>query len=292
MDPYKNCKHLIIKYLFSYDGNKLKAKLTKMGVGAGDALMVHASWIPTSGFRGSPLEMIEALKSTVGEEGLLAMPSMTYHNQSSREFLESGKPVDIRRSPSKMGILSEVFRRNRAVQRSQSVTHPILVWGKGGTALIEGQAQNDKPFGKDSVFNRLLKLNGKVLCINTPFSSITFTHHLEDRIAGHLPFSLYESQPMTGILIDQAGNRRELKAFVLSERANALRCEERLIQELDRHGIIQRSRIGNTRLLLVECQRMRDCVEEMYQKGKSFFDTPEENPEENKSVKPVMDMNA
>lgn len=249
--------------------------------------MVHASWMPTSGFQGSPLAMIESLKSTVGEEGLLIMPSMTYHNQSSREFLETGKPVDLRRSPSKMGILSEVFRRNRAVQRSQSVTHPILAWGKGSKVLIEGQAQNDKPFGQDSVFGRLLKLNGKVLCINTPFSSITFTHHLEDRIAGHLPFPLYDAQPMTGILIDQAGNEKELKAFVLSELANSLRCEERLVKELDRRGIIKRSRIGNTRLLLVECQRMRDCVDEMYKKGKSFFDSTEEN----KLVKPAMDMN-
>ncbi|MBZ0098064.1 MAG: AAC(3) family N-acetyltransferase, partial [Taibaiella sp.] len=152
MDQYKKIKHLIIKYLFSYDGNKLKKKLKEMGVRSGDALMVHASWMPTSGFQGSPLAMIESLKSTVGEEGLLIMPSMTYHNQSSREFLETGKPVDLRRSPSKMGILSEVFRRNRAVQRSQSVTHPILAWGKGSKVLIEGQAQNDKPFGQDSVF--------------------------------------------------------------------------------------------------------------------------------------------
>lgn len=37
MDQYKKIKHLIIKYLFSYDGNKLKKKLKEMGVRSGDA---------------------------------------------------------------------------------------------------------------------------------------------------------------------------------------------------------------------------------------------------------------
>ncbi|MCW8890540.1 MAG: AAC(3) family N-acetyltransferase [Sedimenticola sp.] len=265
-------KQLIIKYLYSYDSNKFGQKLKKLGISQGDVLFVHGSWIPNSGFRGGPLDMINVLKSTVGKSGIIMMPSMTYHNQSSREFLEAGAIVDLRRTPSKMGILSEVFRRNREVARSKSITHPILVWGEMSQSVIEGQETNKYPFGEGSLFDKLLSLNGKILCINAPFSTITFTHYLEDRISKYLSFPLYEPEPQSGVLIDSLGEKRNVEAFVLSKVANQLRREERLIEELDKKNIIKRSRIGNTQLLLIDCTKMTECVDAMYEQRKSFFD--------------------
>jgi aminoglycoside 3-N-acetyltransferase len=234
--------------------------------------MVHASWRPLSGFRGKPADMVRALQESVGPQGLLAMPSLTYQNQSSREFLALGKPMDVRRSVSQMGLLSEVFRRSREVRRSLSPTHPILAWGEGADAFLAGHQRCEVPFGRGSPFDGLLARGGKILCIDAPFSTVTFTHYLEDRIAGSLSFSLYDPGPMIGTVVDYEGVRYPVPTRVISEQANRLRREERLVAELDRAGLMRRGRVGNTRLLLLEARAMTECVERMVAAGRGFFD--------------------
>ncbi len=267
-------KDLIIRYLLSYDSSALVRSLRKKGLKLGDAVMVHSSWRPSNGFLGKPVDMISALKEVVGSDGLLSMTSMTYQNESSREFLARQVPVKIHRSASKMGLLTEVFRRGKGVERSLNPAHPILAWGDRAAWFIEGHDKVECSFGKGSPFDKLLQLKGKILCIDAPFSTITFTHFLEDRIAASLPFELYEPEPMLGRVIDRDGVEHGVTTRVLSEAANLLRREERLIQELDALGLVQRFRVGNTRFLLIECEPMTQCVDKMVAEGNVFFDAP------------------
>lgn len=233
--------------------------------------MVHASLRPYSGFRGRPAEMIAALKDAVGPEGLLAMPSMTY-TDSSEAFLKRGAALDVKRSPSKMGLLSEIFRRGKGVLRSRHPTHPILAWGQRAEWFVEAHEEQPVPFGPGTPFAKLLDLNGKVLCIDASFASITFTHFLEDRIHASIPFDFYEPEPMVGRVIDEHGTHMEVLVRVISNTARRKRREKHLINTLIREGRMRRARIGNTRLLLLECHSMVDCVDDMRARGESFFD--------------------
>jgi aminoglycoside 3-N-acetyltransferase len=89
--------------------------------------------------------VVRALKAAVGEGGLLVMPSMPYHNMSSAQWLAKGKPMNVLRSPSMMGLVSEVFRRSEGVQRSLSLTHPLLAWGRDAAAFVEGHERAERP---------------------------------------------------------------------------------------------------------------------------------------------------
>ena len=270
----RTSKDLIIRYFLSYDSKALARALRKNGLGLGDVVMVHSSWLPSNGFVGKPVELIAALKEVVGSAGLLSMTSMTYQNESSREFLARQVPMKVRRSASKMGLLTEVFRRGKEVERSMSPTHPILAWGDRAEWFIAGHDRLEHSFGKGSPFDKLLELKGKILCIDAPFSTITFTHYLEDRIAATLPFDLYEPELMLGRVIDRDGGEHDVPTRVLSEAANSLRREVRLVQALDALGLIKRFRVGNTRFLLIECEPMTQCVDNMIAEGKGFFDCP------------------
>ncbi|MDZ7752525.1 MAG: AAC(3) family N-acetyltransferase [Gammaproteobacteria bacterium] len=236
--------------------------------------MVHSSWLPFSGFAGTPADMVEGLRRAVTSDGLIVMPSMTYHNQSSREFLEGEGVMKVRRSPSRMGLLTEVFRRSAGVRRSLSPTHPLLAWGDRAEWFLAGHEDALEPFGASSPFARLLELDAKILCVDAPFSTITYTHFLEDRIAETLPFPLYEPEPLAGTVLDYEGQEREVPVKVLNRVANQMRREERLVKELDERGVIQRARVGNTRLLLVGARAMADAVDEMTAQGRGFFDAP------------------
>ena len=271
----RHLKRWIIHKFLTFDAHKLNQTLTNLGIKSGDILMVHSSWLPDNGFSGKPAEMIAAIKGQLGPDGLLVMPSMPYHNESTAEYLSRQKPLKLQRTPSKMGLLTEVFRRGKNVLRSPNPAHPLLAYGEKAEWFIEGHDQVSESFGSDSPFSKLLKLNGKILCIDAPFSTITFTHFLEDRVKDQLGFDFYEPEAMAGVVIDANGDQLPVPTRVISRQANKLRREERLVQWLDDQKLIRRARVGNSRLLLVDCEKMTQAVDTMYAQGHSFFDKPD-----------------
>ena len=237
-------KALAATTLWAWGPDTLVRVLARCGVTAGSTLVVHSSWLPYNGFRGKPADLVRALKNAVGPEGLLVMTSMPYHNMTSAEWLGREKAMDVRRSPSMMGLISEVFRRSPGVVRSLSATHPLLAWGNRAEDFVAGHQDSDRPFGPDSPFARLLERDALILGIDAPFSSFTFTHFVEDYLADTLPVALYVPELRRGIVVDQAGVVHEQWVRVLSEEANALRREERLVERLSTVGVL---RLGTRR---------------------------------------------
>lgn len=276
MSIRQKIKAAVVSRLLTYNAEDLGRFLSRLGLSRGDTLMIHSSWLPLNGFSGNPAQFCGALRDYLGPEGLLVMPSLTYHNMSSAEFLATGKPMDVRRSPSAMGLLTEVFRRNREVIRSLSPTHPLLAWGADAAEFIAGHEATDRPFGPDSPFARLLDRNALLLCLDCGFSSITFTHFVEDRLQDTLPFPLYEAEPMTGTVIDHEGNRIECPVKVLSAVANRQRREPRLIEHLTQAGKLKQQRLGNSRMTYIRAADLVVGAKSLALQGKHFFDTSAE----------------
>lgn len=278
MNLRQKLKTAVVTHFLSYDAEDLKLFLTRIGVRQGDTLMLHSSWRPLNGFKGTPAQFNTALREQLGPEGLLVMPSLTYHNQSSAEFLASGKPMDVRRSPSAMGLLTEVFRRNKVTVRSLSPTHPLLAGGRDANNFIADHENTDRPFGPASPFAKLLERNALLLCLEVGFSSITFTHFVEDRLQDTLPFLLYDAEPMTGTVIDREGMRIECPVKVLSTIANRQRREPRLIEHLTQAGKLKQQRLGNSRMTWIRAADLAVGAEELARHGPHFFDPPSGKP--------------
>lgn len=114
----KVIKSFLVDYFMSYDVNHFSSSLSQLGLADHDSVMIHASWQALNGFKGRPVNMVNSLKELVGPAGLLVMPSLTYQNESTHDYLLRYKPMNVRRTPSMMGLLSEVFRRGKEVRRS------------------------------------------------------------------------------------------------------------------------------------------------------------------------------
>lgn len=274
MSLRQTLKAAVVRHFLSYDSSALGRFLTGIGVRTGDTLMLHSSWLPLNGFKGTPAQFNTALREHLSPAGLLVMPSLTYHNISSAEFLAGGKPMDVRRSPSAMGLLSEVFRRNKETVRSLSPTHPLLAWGKDAEGFIADHEKSDRPFGPDSPFAHLLERDALLLCLDVGFSSITFTHFVEDRLQHTLPFPFYEAEPMIGIAIDKEGARHECPTRVLSAIANRQRRELRLIDHLTQAGKLRQKRLGNSSMAYIRAADLVTGAESIAKLGPHFFDMP------------------
>ena len=267
-------KALCAQTVWAYDAAALVRTLDRCGVRRGSALMVHSSWLQHNGFRGKPADMVRALKQSVGPEGLLVMTSMSYHNMSSAQWLAKGKPLDVRRSPSMMGLVSEAFRRSEGVVRSLSATHPLLAWGSGAEDFVAGHEATDRPFGPASPFQRLLARDATILGLDVPFSTFTFTHFVEDHLSDTLPVPLYESDPLKATVVDWNGRVLEQRVQVLSSHANSLRREYRLVEQLKRDKLLHEGRIGHTALLWIRARNLLDGARYLVSGGGHFFDAP------------------
>lgn len=261
---YNRTAKFIADAFFPYTAEDLKAGLREIGVREGDSLFVHASFSVLRGFQGSPQEIIACLLEVLGDRGNLLMPSMPYMS-STHDYLAKQEVFRLDRTPSRMGLISELFRRRPGVVRSLSPAHPVLAFGKDAAWLAAGHEDCVCSCGRNTPFDKFCSLRGKVLFFDVPFNTFTFIHFLEDRVKDRIPFPLYRPEPVAARAIDREGRERVVMTSVFSEEAVRSRRPEVLGEQLGRSGAIRRTRIGRSTLMLVAADDAVHCMDEMVQ---------------------------
>jgi aminoglycoside 3-N-acetyltransferase len=174
--------------------------LAALGVRPDDSLYVHSGLQRCLTVAGASREeklatIVRGLREAV-PEGRLMLPTYTY------SFCE-GEPFDIEQSPSKVGTLSEHFRRLPGVRRTADPIFSTAVWG-----VLPGEWErrlltvgDTDCFGAESVFAYLLERNAKLLFFGVSFEYCTFLYHVEQRLG--VPYRYFKH--FRGLV--QAGTR-------------------------------------------------------------------------------------
>ena len=144
-----------------------------LGVEAGDTLLVHSSYKSFGPVDGGPQTVIRALELAVDTEhdGTLVMPTFNFG-------FNKGEPWDVRTTPSKMGVLTELARQD---PRAKRVFHPFYSFAVlGKHAEMLGGLRYKSAYERNSVFGKLRDLDGKIMVIGLSYTnSMTFFHHIE-----------------------------------------------------------------------------------------------------------------
>ena len=239
-----------------YGAAELGAVLAQSGIAKGDIVLMHSSFQSTNGFRGKPQEIIAAVLDAIGPTGTLVMTSMAYTSSTS-SYLDTDPTFDVRRTPSQMGIITEIFRRRRGVVRSLSATHPVLALGPKAAPLIDGHDRCPYPCGPGSPFERMLEADAKMLYFDLPFIGFTFVHYIEHQLRDRLPFDLYERDARRTRVIDYDGHLREPECYVFTREASQRRAVQVITGPMRREGTAVWRRVGNT---LVVVAKMSDAL--------------------------------
>lgn len=162
--------------------SEFKYWLQEIGLKPGQHVLMHASYRRVRDV--FPNLTIEALLATlcqiVTAEGSLIMPTFSYCFKKSDG---SHEVYDLLTSPSKVGAISEVFRKLPGVIRTASATHSFGLWGKI-TAFINADNQPASPLGRGSVLDWLAHApESYILMLGTDFSAFSFGHYLEIKAA-------------------------------------------------------------------------------------------------------------
>jgi aminoglycoside 3-N-acetyltransferase len=160
--------------------SSLRADLTRLGVVAGDVLMVHASVRSIGPVTGGVNVIVQALLDAVGPSGTLVayVDYEPFHDDDDAEIPVFDKRIA--HAARDHGILHETLRTWPAALRSD---HP-----DAGVVAIGAQAESitkEHPFaygyGKGSPFEKVLHANGRVLMLGAPLDTITLLHFAEDQ---------------------------------------------------------------------------------------------------------------
>jgi aminoglycoside 3-N-acetyltransferase len=260
-----------LKTFQGFDSAQLLAALHRVGVAPGSVVMVHSSFDAFAGFHGGALDVLRALQSAVGEHGVLMMPTIPFEGLAV-DYARSGQVFDVRRTPSRVGLLTELLRRMPDTVRSVHPTHSVAIWGENAARLAEGHAAAATPCGRGSPYHRLLERNGKILFLGADISVLTFIHTLEEVFEPMLPRSPFTTEWFQ-LTSRDASNALVTTNTRLFDPALARRRRlERLLPPLRSLGAWNEARVGTLRMALVGCDELRRAYQQLCDTQRYCYD--------------------
>ncbi|MEU4264654.1 MULTISPECIES: AAC(3) family N-acetyltransferase [Streptomycetaceae] len=177
------------------DGERAAAQLTGLGVERGGVLLVHASMRAVGG---DAVAMADALRTALGPEGTLVVPSFTPENSdTSPSYLNRVRglsdesraavraampPFDRAATPApSMGRLAETVRLTPGAERSAHPQTSFTAIGPSAGKLLAGH-RPDCHLGEDSPLARLYEADAQILLLGTGFDTCTAFHLAEYRL--------------------------------------------------------------------------------------------------------------
>jgi aminoglycoside 3-N-acetyltransferase len=221
----------------------------KLGLQSGDFLLVHSAVEGIS--LAESMNCFNALLETVGPEGTVAFPTFNF-------AFCNGSTFDYKRTPSQMGMLTEMARRNPKASR---ILHPIYsfaLFGKQAKELSE-KINNISSFGDDSLFGEIRRQNAKILLIQLPFNkSMTFLHHIEEMVGVDYRFL----KNFEGDIIDYKGNKKRAvyQMLVRNIEMGVETYVDEIQKRLEDLGLIKMSFIEDWPLRLMKAQEIFNAV--------------------------------
>ena len=242
--------------------DELRSTLARLVGGRSDTLIVHSSLSRCGYFTEGPVGVVQALREITGS---LVFPTHTYCYPDAPD--QVAPLFDVMNTPSKSGVLTELFRSQPDVHRSIHSTHSLAASGPGAPELTSRHYESDTPCGNATPYDRLLRRGTSALMFGVTFHAYTFFHTAEDA-AG----STFAYEPGT---VDRLRVRTETgkERVCLSRRQtrDARRFAE-MGDLLERAGLVRSAVLRDGRLLFVpDCVRVHDFVVERLRRTPDFL---------------------
>lgn len=182
-----------------------------------EVLMVHSAFdrlLPM--FSGRPENLVDALMEFCGKDRTLLMPAFFL---GGRKYDAVGyykaHAFDARRTPSEMGLLSEIFRRKPGVRRSLHPTHSICATGPLAEMLTATHHLASTRTGARTPFEAMTQRRTVIAGLGVEYyRCLTQTHSAEDLMGDDFPIAFSkETIPVRGL--DTEGQPYEFSLTVL-----------------------------------------------------------------------------
>lgn len=192
-------------------GSEMRKLLTEdLGIAAGDVVFMHSSLDGLRlDFPGT--DILAMMLDVLGPEGTLLVP--TYPKLGSYAFLKSGEVFDIRKTPSYMGLLTELARRHKNAVRSLHPTKSVVAIGRYARELTATHHLSRYPYSPQSPYAKIRDYNGKIIGVGVSSQKTSCVHCVEDEMGVAFPVRPYHEELVAAKCIDYDGNMRIVETY-------------------------------------------------------------------------------
>jgi len=234
-------------------------------------LMVHSSingLLPM--YKGNALELLKALIEYCGPNRTLVMPAFNFGEarEGAREILKKCPRFDVRRTPSQMGLLTELFRRSKGVRQSRHPAYRVAALGPEAEALTSCHELAPGGMGKGTPFDYMARHNAHIIGIGKSFQVMTQVHQVESLLGSEwpVPHTLLPNVPVT--IVDREGEfEMEIGGTQQLWTFNIWKLREILSDKL-----LKEWRFHNCQMFAARANEVTDALVEAARRGFTLYD--------------------
>lgn len=234
---------------WDYTIDDLKEGLKSVGIKQGDIIFTYVSFgllgrLKDSKSSGETCQILfDSFRKILGSEGTLLVPTYTYSFPNKEIY-------DVQNSPSTIGPFTEFFRKQKGVIRSRDPIFSVAGLGPKATYLLSNLPKTC--FGKESVYDKLTKLGGKICMIGLSLHWSTYRHHIEEIVGIPARYS----KKFSGQIIENENTNLETWNYYARKLKNyCLPDGRRLDKKAREMGACKTKRLGRGEILLIECRK-------------------------------------
>jgi aminoglycoside 3-N-acetyltransferase len=230
-----------------------------LGLGRGDLVTMHSSLKSLGQVAEGAHTVIDALREVLGAEGTILMPAFSFSLKAQEN------PVfDVAETPSCVGAVTEIFRKEYATHRSLHLSHSYSAAGPLAKELTT-HPLDITPCGKESPIARFLARGGKILLLGAGYNSCTAFHAIEEKMC--VPYMAY-------VLRTDAAYRRDGCEYPLPSRT-LVRGFSYDFTVLDKdfrdRGVLRETKIGDADVMLLDGRGFSAIVEDKLKNDAGIF---------------------
>jgi len=244
---------------------QIKADLRKIDLHKGCVVLVHSSLSSIGYVKGGADAVIEALLETVGEKGTVVVPTFPFRGLMA-DYVKNSPAFDVKKTPSKMGIITERFRQRPKSMRSCHPTHSMAAIGAHASFLLGGHENSLYPFDRASPFWKLIKIKGYVLLLGVDYESMTVLRTFEC-IVPDFPYQVYLEKPIKLRVVNTKGQEKSIMTKVQNPQVSKMRSNSIIGGYLDKYGVSRIGSVGMATARLVFVGDLLDIMNELLKNG-------------------------
>jgi aminoglycoside 3-N-acetyltransferase len=254
----------------------VEAALRAVGVEEGDTVLVQSRMSAFGSFEDGPGTVIEGFEHVIGPDGLIAMAAFPLTGPAI-EHLAREPTFDARSAPSRMGAISEAFRRRPRTRRSLHPTHSIVASGPGADELLAGHELTETAFGPGTPFARLIERNALQLYFGSTTAPLTIYHAFEVAREPAFPLDVFAQRVFEIPSTDLEGRTVTVRTLVhnpvlLPGRIDANPRLQRVFREALLESGGRSARVGRGEVLAIRMQPLMEMFERLLGEGITMYD--------------------
>lgn len=243
---------------------KILSDLERLPIKKGDNIFVHTALSPLGYIEGDLNLIVEWFIEKVGKDGHVFMPAFS-SNGYSCDYLAQKPVFNVKETKSLMGVITELFRNRKDVERSIHPTHSVLVWGNRKEEFISGHHKDILPFGEMSPFYKFLQLpNSKVVGLGLTIFSMTVFRVYETINKQSYPLQVFLDKEFEVSYVDANGESGTMKTLAHNPEVSGLRRNMLFENKLLKLGKLKPCTIGKSTSHVLDTTNFLDFMDQNF----------------------------